>query len=498
MLKKGLYLFAILTMTMVFFTINCSAYSNPSASNYEFSSGVYVEGVLSSNMAGRQVALLMVNSDADVVNMQNVAVKYIAQTTVAEDGSYKFKFSYNGNIDECKLLVNQDGRIINSSITKAVATDRLLKVDLDLKISNSLAKAMIEIENLYGDTTKTYNAFLACYSEDRTLLKLLSTGDKNTSSDITTDILSDYFPSETAKIKAFVFSGLETIIPLCESKMLDLTAERAITCWGDSLTAGAGGNGVTYPDVLAQLSGKMVYNMGVGGEAANTIAARQGGLQMLLSSFVIPATATAVKIEMLASNSTCIYPLLQDPIGAKGINPCYINDVKGILSYTGGDYYFTRSESGEPVNVSIYTPIVTDAMRSRRGDVLAIFIGQNMGYSSYEELVAIQRSMIDYMNYDDKQYVIIGLTTGTAESRSVLEALMESEYGDRFINMREYLSTQGMEDAGLTPTNEDISYMNLGKVPPSLLSDSTHFNQYGYGLIGNKVYERMCELGFIY
>ena len=63
-----------------------------------------------------------------------------------------------------------------------------------------------------------------------------------------------------------------------------------IVCWGDSLTAGVGGNGVTYPDVLSNLiktnitgqygGGKLrdveVINCGVGGESSVTIAGRSG------------------------------------------------------------------------------------------------------------------------------------------------------------------------------------------------------------------------------
>ena len=55
-----------------------------------------------------------------------------------------------------------------------------------------------------------------------------------------------------------------------------------ITCWGDSMTAGAGGGGTTYPAVLQSLltaAGytSTVFNRGVGGENAPTICARAGG-----------------------------------------------------------------------------------------------------------------------------------------------------------------------------------------------------------------------------
>lgn len=38
--------------------------------------------------------------------------------------------------------------------------------------------------------------------------------------------------------------------------------------------------------------------------------------------------------------------------------------------------------------------------------------------------------------------------------------------------------------------------MSKGMTPQSLLSDSVHFTEEGYKLIGNLIYERMDELGY--
>ena len=47
-----------------------------------------------------------------------------------------------------------------------------------------------------------------------------------------------------------------------------------INCWGDSMTAGQGGNGVTYPRVLKELTGFPVNNFGVSGETTYEIVDR--------------------------------------------------------------------------------------------------------------------------------------------------------------------------------------------------------------------------------
>lgn len=47
-----------------------------------------------------------------------------------------------------------------------------------------------------------------------------------------------------------------------------------INAWGDSITEGYGGDGVCYPDVLAELTGMTVRNLGVGGEDSLEILER--------------------------------------------------------------------------------------------------------------------------------------------------------------------------------------------------------------------------------
>lgn len=50
--------------------------------------------------------------------------------------------------------------------------------------------------------------------------------------------------------------------------------EEEINCWGDSITEGYGGDELTYPEVLEQLTGIPVRNLGVGGEDSREITRR--------------------------------------------------------------------------------------------------------------------------------------------------------------------------------------------------------------------------------
>lgn len=277
----------------------------------------------------------------------------------------------------------------------------------------------------------------------------------------------------------------------------------SMTCWGDSLTMGAGGDGTTYPNVLAKLTGLTVYNMGVGGEDTKTIACRQGSRTMMVNNITIPATTTNVEIgsydNFYDNLGEIIAPLRQ---GDGGINICSIAGIEGNLSVTQTDsaskdtkYYFERLKAGEEVSIKEATPIVTNASIERKDDITIIFIGQNGGYINIDDLISQQKDMIKYTGHD--KYIILGLTSGSTIERTELESRMEQEYGDKYINLRDYLSNYGLKDAGITATSVDEEQIKQGIVPDSLRSDNVHGNKYFYELIGKQIYNKLIELNYL-
>ena len=73
---------------------------------------------------------------------------------------------------------------------------------------------------------------------------------------------------------------------------------------------------------------------------------------------------------------------------------------------------------------------------------------------------------------------------------------MESVFGDKYVNLRELISTNGLQIMGMTPTTEDLIAMEAGSVPPSLMSDEVNFNANGYEVIERIVFDRMEQLGY--
>lgn len=290
----------------------------------------------------------------------------------------------------------------------------------------------------------------------------------------------------------------ENLLMAYEKQMLP-----GIVCWGDSLTFGAGGAGVSYPFVLEERLNKdrlyiNVINMGIGGENTVTIAGRAGAIPFRLNEFTIPAESTPVEIFYQEEEGKSIRPFEQ---GDSGINPCIINGISGRMSGERSEdgimhYYFIRGESGEAVYVEEGTEVETWAASHFSDYIYVVFMGENHGWNNIQDLIEQQQAILSMQKKYAGNYIVVGLPTGTKKERQELEAALYETYGDKFLNIREYLSTQGIYDAGIKPSDEDLSRMEEGMIPTSLLVDDIHFNAAGYRLIGNFLYERMKKLGY--
>ena len=297
-----------------------------------------------------------------------------------------------------------------------------------------------------------------------------------------------------------------------------------IVCWGDSLTAQGG-----WIETLSELCGGICYNGGTGGENARTIMARQGADVMMINHITIPAACEPVTIAVRETDGGItteagkkVTPLLQG--GKQHVNPVMIGNVEGTLKWTGkshadmsGTWTFTRSKPGNEVIIDRPTAIRTffDRIHNRPDEIMIIFMGQNGGYDDLDSLINMHRKMIDH--FKGKEYLILGLSSGSAESRAEYEEAMKNAFGRRFISLREYLTTPiydsdgnivscyGLADQGLKPEEKNykgITYKALeeiatGTVPHQILIDNVHYTKKTKNVIGKMVYRKMKELNIL-
>ena len=278
-----------------------------------------------------------------------------------------------------------------------------------------------------------------------------------------------------------------------------------IICWGDSLTYGEEGEGVSFPQVLreritAELLEIPVINMGASGEDSITIAGRSGGIPYIVAEdLVIPADTSEVPVVISSEDGRRVVPGHRMDVG---INECSIAGVTGTLTTlervnpdTG--YTFCRSEPGDEVAVSAGTRVITEAAADYQDYLSIVYVGTNGGYEDYDDLIAQQNAIVASRTENTDRYLIIGLTDGSREELAEYDAAMYAEYGDKYFNLREFLASSGVAWAGLEPTREDELAKEAGVIPPSLMAaDGIHFNPKGYAVIGNVVFEKLNELGY--
>ena len=240
----------------------------------------------------------------------------------------------------------------------------------------------------------------------------------------------------------------------------------------------------------------------------NTIAARLGAnLVYAKNDFVLPADTTSVQIgayngKLDSSWGVAVAPLLQG--AGNSVNPCYVQGVECTLKWTGnsssdteGTYTLQRVGAGDrAVSLPAKTPIILSGSKLYRDTKLAVlWCWQNGGYTSSAELIEKLDKMIAHLNTPN--YVIVGLHSGTESSRQEQEDMLTSKYGDKFFNWRQYISTNALYDFGISPSKEDLTAMESGSAPPSLLTDSVHLCAAGYAILGFKIIERFKNLGYI-
>jgi hypothetical protein len=262
-------------------------------------------------------------------------------------------------------------------------------------------------------------------------------------------------------------------------KELEDGNDYSLIAYGDSLTTGAGATDSThtYWAVCAsQLNMKNRIGFGYGGSQSKAIAFTAGGL----TGYVPPNTRTfALKYADLTSDIT---------IAANALNgkTVIIDGNEYTIGQTGVTTY-TLPNDYTPSNV--YKPVVVKNSKYK-ADVYVIWMGTNDG--------AMQWDIIDAMiaKLPHKKYVVMGLTRIGTDTTVDDEAKAYTKYGSHYFNTRVQIINNAFAVLGTTPTAEDEAAISNGLMPPSLLSDSTHFNDSGYEVIGKLLAMHIKSLGY--
>ena len=292
---------------------------------------------------------------------------------------------------------------------------------------------------------------------------------------------------------------------------------KIIEYWGDSLTEGnQDHSGVTRSTVLSSLVGSawtVINNNDGGGEKSNTISCKACGTGIIAEPFTIPSSTDKVEVVLKDDIGYDCNFRKSSNMAESTLNPCIINGITGIISqgpvYGQNPYKFQRNESGNEVVLKRPTGVISSSAKKQKGSVLIICIGQNTGWNNDGSLLVKQvKGIIDY--YKSTRFLVIGIPHSKVHDWQIAgNDALKLEFGRHYIDVEEYMKTPiydadgttiissyALDDCNLTPTSEDIVNIGQNKYPTQIMSDSTHFNRYGYTIWANLEYQRGKELGY--
>ena len=414
--------------------------------------------------------------------------------------------------------------VISSDYPLAFVSDKMkMKANLNYAIPYQYRTGTrIRLEDAFGNLLAVFSADagslpalngIISYPQDcYAIISQTSAANLDTWMFIQSDVIiniANYIPYHAPYIPKEAIENLTKI----ETDVTDLKADvteileatdvfdDTIIGYGDSLTAGTGGNGTTYLTVVQSLltaNGKTTttINRGGGGETCNGINSRIGAFPIILNPFTLPAGTSTVAVTTKTFGGETVNNLNRF---MRGVNPCYIDGIACTLSRLSDadpTLYLNRNVAGTSVVFDRPKRLVTDGyLNDRNSKIFVIWMGTNNDTYTAEQIIQKQRLFVDTIKTD--KYIILGITQDNEPNRITHNNAMAQEWGSRFLDIREYLIECGLQDVNITPTTADTDAIALGKIPPSLLFDDTHFNKYGYTVIGQQVYRTIDKLGFL-
>lgn len=285
-----------------------------------------------------------------------------------------------------------------------------------------------------------------------------------------------------------------------DNAIAELVGEKIYVAIGDSITAGSNASAYSknyYWLLRSQLvtDGAIDKSVNIGVAGANTkkIELNCGAIGLYLTSDVtIPATNTGVTLSLnlpiINSGNTIIE--------ANRVNDCYISGIPGKLTYSSGNYTFTRNESGTAKFVGAGSPVILyGGIKTEEAEIMTIFAGTNdnldTNQSDEKNAAVVERIKTIARMSKNGKYLVIGPYVNSVNS-SFRELLSET-FGQRYIDLYAYMSNQSIHDAideELIESGEQADWASI------LLSDGLHPNDNGHKLIFERIYEQMKELGW--
>lgn len=260
-------------------------------------------------------------------------------------------------------------------------------------------------------------------------------------------------------------------------------------CVGDSTTIGTENQNNSYPAYLNELANFNIKTIGDEKITSSALLVKLGITPVYVDKLTIPASTTPTPIVFLNQGGKANNELLKSQ---GSIDSVTINGVTGKITYRyeGNTLLFTRDQPGEQTIIKSPTLIQVNNNIEPNG-ILILYTG------AYEEsikgsLVKYQKEIIQAFNTDN--YLVVSLTQN---DRNETNASLKAAHGDHYLDFKSYLLSSGLQDAGITPTAQDLQDIAENKVPTSLQVNEINGNDKYCQLLSKQILEKLTTLKYI-
>jgi len=257
----------------------------------------------------------------------------------------------------------------------------------------------------------------------------------------------------------------------------------AVACFGDSMFADVGSTGVTVPGTLSQILGVPVFEGGVGGHSTTEVVVRQGGKDVFVTvaGGTIPSSGY---VSVIVSASPAAWRTTQGftCLGSLAGVPGTLRRMDG----SSDSWRFYRTAAGESVSVVPETRWVS-AYAVYRDRVTLIRTGRNNVASGPETIISDDRAALSGLSGVNNRFLIISLYNTSTEilgssgydNVKAINNARAAEFGANYYDLRGWIIRNGLAQAGITPTTQDLADVANDVIPASLRIDNTHMNAIG-------------------
>ena len=278
-----------------------------------------------------------------------------------------------------------------------------------------------------------------------------------------------------------------------------------VICWGDSITQGmAMGKGYTYPQHLQGQIGSAyrVINAGVPGETSEAILSRANAIEICLTNevkFAKGEKQVALDrnlFKMVGADAPLTYKGFGNELKLNSViigGENYTIEYERGVEYDQGTYHLTRKDTSGALTIAAGTKVEFEySSQYKKNHCNVIYIGGNDGKLTAEVIINKYKKLTAL----NPNYIVII----PHYSENDLAKEFKAEFGNKAIDIREYMVKQAHIDYDVELTDMDGYCVKKNMVPASYSyknqKGDAHLNELGYKILADQVYKKGVELGY--